>query len=57
MKILTGSKPTDKAELEAHFPLLVPAILAMIDDSSVHFKTTGLKLLVRIFEADSRERL
>lgn len=40
----------NKAELEAHFPLLVPAILAMIDDSSSHFKMTGLKLLIRILK-------
>ncbi|KAJ5140076.1 hypothetical protein N7448_003484 [Penicillium atrosanguineum] len=48
--IISQYKPTDKAELEAHFPLLVPAILAMIDDSSVHFKATGLKLLVQILK-------
>jgi len=49
-KMLTTTQSTDKAELEAHFPLLVPAILAMIDDSSTHFKTTGLNLLIQILK-------
>ncbi|KAJ5677945.1 uncharacterized protein N7477_003578 [Penicillium maclennaniae] len=48
--IISQYEPTGKAELEAHFPLLVPAILAMIDDSSIHFKTTGLKLFAQILK-------
>ncbi|KAJ6119751.1 hypothetical protein N7523_004031 [Penicillium sp. IBT 18751x] len=48
--IISQYEPTDKVELETHFPLLVPAILAMIDDSSIHFKTTGLKLLAQILK-------
>lgn len=43
--MLTSSQPSDKAQLEAHFPLLVPAILSLIDDSSIHFKTKGCNLL------------
>ena len=38
-------KPDDKGNLEAHFLLLVPAILALIDDSTIAFKTKGCDLL------------
>lgn len=37
--------------MEAHFPLLVPAILALIDDSSITFKTQGCELLSQLLEA------
>ncbi|KAJ6099256.1 hypothetical protein N7467_000791 [Penicillium canescens] len=37
--------PGDKKYLEEHFPLYVPAILAMIDDSNICFKTIGCDLL------------
>ncbi|KAL1969758.1 hypothetical protein VTN77DRAFT_8311 [Rasamsonia byssochlamydoides] len=37
--------PSDCARLEAHFPLLVPPILSLIDDESLPFKTRGCNLL------------
>ncbi|KAJ5295656.1 hypothetical protein PENANT_c001G00043 [Penicillium antarcticum] len=37
--------PEDKKHLEEHFPLYVPAILAMIDDSNMCFKTMGCELI------------
>ncbi|TQB76720.1 hypothetical protein MPDQ_007115 [Monascus purpureus] len=37
--------PTDRDHLEAHFPLLVPPILALIDDESLPFKAHGCSLL------------
>ncbi|KAJ5098096.1 hypothetical protein N7532_005097 [Penicillium argentinense] len=43
-------QPTDKAHLEAHFPLLVPAILSLIDDSSITFKAKGCHLLVKLLK-------
>ncbi|KAF7596724.1 hypothetical protein BBP40_000152 [Aspergillus hancockii] len=41
-------KPTDSTHLEAHFPLLVPPLLALIDDDSTIFKTKGCKLLIHL---------
>ncbi|KAJ5102156.1 Protein of unknown function DUF2454 [Penicillium alfredii] len=43
-------QPADKAYLEAHFPLLVPAILALIDDSSIAIKTRGCTLLTQLLQ-------
>lgn len=43
-------QPTDKAHLEAHFPLLVPAILALIDDNSLTFKRIGCELFSKILQ-------
>ncbi|KAL4787993.1 hypothetical protein BJX76DRAFT_345261 [Aspergillus varians] len=43
--IINQYKPTDLKYLEAHFPLLVPAILALIDDDSLAFKRHGCILL------------
>ncbi|PGH02452.1 hypothetical protein GX51_04620 [Blastomyces parvus] len=37
--------PSDKLALESHFPLLVPAILSLIDDDSLSFKAKGCKML------------
>ncbi|OKP13357.1 hypothetical protein PENSUB_959 [Penicillium subrubescens] len=48
--IISRYKPTDKAHLEAHFPLLVPAILALIDDNNLTFKRTGCELLSKILQ-------
>ncbi|PLB40560.1 tRNA adenylyltransferase [Aspergillus candidus] len=36
---------TDRTHLEAHFPLVVPPLLALIDDNSVASKTFGCTLL------------
>jgi hypothetical protein len=43
-------QPTDKPHLEAHFPLLVPAILALIDDNSLTFKRIGCELFSKILQ-------
>lgn len=43
--LLTFFQPSDFAHLEAHFPLLVPPILSLIDDESLAFKTRGCNLL------------
>ncbi|PKX99540.1 Tti2 family protein [Aspergillus novofumigatus IBT 16806] len=40
----------DRPYLEAHFPLLVPPILALIDDDSVAYKTRGCVLLTRLLK-------
>ncbi|KGY15579.1 hypothetical protein PABG_11572 [Paracoccidioides brasiliensis Pb03] len=39
--------PSDKATLESQFPLLVPAILSLIDDETLAFKAKGSELLLR----------
>ncbi|GAB1214646.1 hypothetical protein ATERTT37_003810 [Aspergillus terreus] len=38
-------RPVDKTHLEAHVPLLVPPILALIDDDSTAFKIRGCRVL------------
>ncbi|KAE8415592.1 hypothetical protein BDV36DRAFT_285275 [Aspergillus pseudocaelatus] len=38
-------KPTNQTNLETHFPLLVPSILALIDDDTTSIKTKGCTLL------------
>ncbi|KAJ5894689.1 hypothetical protein N7495_006380 [Penicillium taxi] len=43
--IISQYKSTHKAQLEAHFPLLVPALLALIDDSNTYYKAKGCLLL------------
>ncbi|KAJ6096126.1 hypothetical protein N7486_006872 [Penicillium sp. IBT 16267x] len=48
--IVSQYKPADKKYLEAHFPLLVPAILALIDDSSIFFKIKGCQLLGQLLK-------
>ncbi|KAJ5760546.1 hypothetical protein N7520_007702 [Penicillium odoratum] len=48
--IVSLYKPTDKIHLEHHFPLLVPAILALIDDSSISFKVKGCELLGQLLK-------
>ncbi|KAL3474006.1 hypothetical protein BJX99DRAFT_248584 [Aspergillus californicus] len=40
-------QPTDGKQLEAHFPLLVPPILTLIDDDSLPYKRIGCLLLSR----------
>ncbi|OJD18652.1 hypothetical protein AJ78_01348 [Emergomyces pasteurianus Ep9510] len=37
--------PSDKLIVESHLPLLVPAILSLIDDESLPFKAKGCELL------------
>ncbi|CAI7648714.1 unnamed protein product [Penicillium pancosmium] len=46
--IVCQYKPAHKANLEAHFPLLVPAILALIDDNNITYKTKGCDLLSQL---------
>ncbi|KAJ5947219.1 hypothetical protein N7466_000234 [Penicillium verhagenii] len=48
--IVSQYKPADKKYLEAHFPLLVPAILSLIDDSSIAFKVKGCQLLGHLID-------
>ncbi|KAJ5585029.1 uncharacterized protein N7459_004829 [Penicillium hispanicum] len=48
--VISQYKPADKKHLEAHFPLLVPVILAFIDDSSIGLKTKGCELLIAILK-------
>lgn len=43
--IIQEYKPTDSTHLETHFSLLVPPILALIDDDTTTFKTKGCSLL------------
>ncbi|KAL4916569.1 hypothetical protein BDW62DRAFT_211833 [Aspergillus aurantiobrunneus] len=43
--IIKQYRPIDRESLEAHFPLLVPPILALIDDDSLSFKRRGCILL------------
>lgn len=40
-----SQQSTDRIHLEAHFPLVVPPLLALIDDNSVASKTSGCTLL------------
>ncbi|KAJ5980842.1 hypothetical protein N7481_008140 [Penicillium waksmanii] len=47
-KLTDPSKPAHKASLEAHFPLLVPAILALIDDNNITYKIKGCDLLSQL---------
>ncbi|KAF7118140.1 hypothetical protein CNMCM5793_007533 [Aspergillus hiratsukae] len=43
--VIAQYQAKDRPQLEAHFPLLVPPILALIDDDSVAYKTRGCILL------------
>ncbi|KAJ5239243.1 hypothetical protein N7468_003862 [Penicillium chermesinum] len=40
----------ESSDMEAHFPLLVPVILALIDDSNTTFKAKGCDILKQILE-------
>ncbi|KAI9037849.1 Tti2 family protein [Aspergillus affinis] len=42
--IITQYQATDRDHLEAHFPLLVPALLTLIDDDSLPFRIRGCLL-------------
>ncbi|KAK1147096.1 hypothetical protein N8T08_001835 [Aspergillus melleus] len=42
--IVAQYQATDRDYLEAHFPLLVPALLTLIDDDNLPFKTRGCLL-------------
>ncbi|KAL4871128.1 hypothetical protein BDV12DRAFT_38043 [Aspergillus spectabilis] len=46
--IVKQYQTTDRAYLEAHFPLLIPPILTLIDDDSLPFKRTGCTLLTQL---------
>ncbi|THC99981.1 hypothetical protein EYZ11_000560 [Aspergillus tanneri] len=46
--IISQYRATDRVHLEEHFPLLVPAILTLIDDDSLPFKTRGCNLVSRL---------
>ncbi|EPS32836.1 hypothetical protein PDE_07797 [Penicillium oxalicum 114-2] len=48
--VISQYQPTDKSQLEAHFPLLVPALLALIDDNSLCFKRIGCELFSKILQ-------
>ncbi|WEW61209.1 hypothetical protein PRK78_006699 [Emydomyces testavorans] len=43
--VIQQYKPSDQAMIEAQFPLLIPAILSLIDDESLPYKALGCKLL------------
>ncbi|KAB8219265.1 hypothetical protein BDV33DRAFT_192091 [Aspergillus novoparasiticus] len=43
--IIQQYKPANQTNLETHFPLLVPPILALIDDDTTSIKTKGCTLL------------
>ncbi|KAJ5159644.1 uncharacterized protein N7482_006648 [Penicillium canariense] len=49
-----ATRPTDKVHLEAQFPLLVPAILALIDDNSITFKKIGCELFSKLLKTIHR---
>ncbi|KAJ5558431.1 hypothetical protein N7535_008642 [Penicillium sp. DV-2018c] len=49
--IISQYQPEDKTQFEAHFPLLVPTILAMIDDNSLPIKTKGCELLIQLLRS------
>ncbi|KAL4889531.1 ATP :tRNA-specific tRNA nucleotidyltransferase [Aspergillus ambiguus] len=44
--IIRQYRPEYKSSLEAHTPLLVPSILALIDDDNTAFKTRGCSILL-----------
>ncbi|EAW19236.1 Tti2 family protein [Aspergillus fischeri NRRL 181] len=46
--VIAQYQAKDRPYLEAHFPLLVPPILALIDDDSVTYKTRGCLLLTKL---------
>ncbi|KAJ5737011.1 uncharacterized protein N7483_002136 [Penicillium malachiteum] len=49
--IISQYTATDKMHLESHFPLLVPAILSLIDDSNISFKAQGCQLLTQLLKS------
>jgi hypothetical protein len=44
------SQPERREELETHFPLLVPPLLALIDDETLSIKTRGCSLLTTLLK-------
>ncbi|EAW14518.1 Tti2 family protein [Aspergillus clavatus NRRL 1] len=46
--VIAQYQSKDRSHLEAHFPLLVPPVLALIDDDSIAYKTRGCILLSQI---------
>ncbi|GFF58158.1 hypothetical protein IFM51744_09456 [Aspergillus udagawae] len=48
--VIAQYQAKDRPYLEAHFPLLVPPILALIDDDSVAYKTRGCILLTQLLK-------
>ncbi|KAI1927955.1 hypothetical protein LOZ65_002168 [Ophidiomyces ophidiicola] len=40
--------PSDRATIEGQFPLLVPAILSLIDDESLPYKALGCRILYQL---------
>ncbi|KAL4807575.1 hypothetical protein BDV18DRAFT_151568 [Aspergillus unguis] len=46
--IINQYKATDSQHLETHFPLLVPSLLALIDDESIQYKRKGCILLSQL---------
>ncbi|KAF4155449.1 hypothetical protein CNMCM6936_009027 [Aspergillus lentulus] len=46
--VIAQYQAKDRPHLEAHFPLLVPPILALVDDDSVAYKTRGCILLTQL---------
>ncbi|PWY87066.1 ATP :tRNA-specific tRNA nucleotidyltransferase [Aspergillus sclerotioniger CBS 115572] len=46
--IVVQYQPTDIKRLESHFPLVVPPILALIDDETMPYKTLGCTLLTHL---------
>ncbi|EER42069.1 conserved hypothetical protein [Histoplasma capsulatum H143] len=45
--VIERYSPSDKLSLESQFPLLVPAILSLIDDENLSFKAKGCELLLK----------
>ncbi|EDN09340.1 predicted protein [Histoplasma mississippiense (nom. inval.)] len=45
--VIERYSPSDKFSLESQFPLLVPAILSLIDDENLSFKAKGCELLLK----------
>ncbi|KAF7716156.1 Uncharacterized protein PECH_005432 [Penicillium ucsense] len=48
--IISQYQSSSKSELEAHFPLMVPALLALIDDNSLTFKRIGCELFSKVLQ-------
>ncbi|KAL4968299.1 tRNA adenylyltransferase [Aspergillus stella-maris] len=48
--ILSQYKPADLGQLEAHLPLLIPPLLALIDDETLSFKRRGCLLLSKFLD-------
>ncbi|KAL4939303.1 hypothetical protein BDV06DRAFT_214427 [Aspergillus oleicola] len=48
--IISQYKSTDLGQLESHLPLLIPPILALIDDETLQFKRQGCILLLQFLK-------